>query len=227
MTAPDADKLAQIQGDLRSDNIDKRDNAVRELLLWVSRDSSIHASALPIFRLALHTELHPYAANYAVDGIELIAGLDASMGFRLALLKDSGVQMVRATLLAVRNPAYVPAFIETLARRSEADVRIAAIRQLGRLGTSAALPTLLTYLDSPELRPHVVEAMGDLLDPAAIPHLQPLLGDETDAWPIDNHGPMLRVCDLAREAIERLRAADGSITPGARKHPCAAMMRCD
>lgn len=50
----------------------------------------------------------------------------------------------------------------------------------------------------------------------ALPYLQPLLDDKTDPWPVDNHGPMLRVCDLAKEAIEQLRqpaAAAGAPSP--------------
>lgn len=84
-------------------------------------------------------------------------------------------------------------------------VRVAALRQLGRLGTEAALPALLNYLDDSALRPHVVEALAELGDPAAIASLETLLVDTTEAWPEDNHGPMLRVCDLAEAALARLR----------------------
>jgi hypothetical protein len=48
-------------------------------------------------------------------------------------------------------------------------------------------------------------ALRELGDERAIPHLEPLLTDRTDAWREDNHGPTLRVCDVARDAIAALR----------------------
>ncbi|HKD70460.1 MAG TPA: HEAT repeat domain-containing protein [Candidatus Binataceae bacterium] len=214
------DRIMQIQNDLRSDQIDKRDMAVQQLLILARQDETIRAWALPMFRAALASELHAYAANYAVDGIELIAGLDAARSYRLAMLIDPRVEMVRATLLSIHDPECVGAVVETLDKRGENEIRIAAIRQLGRLGTSVALPALLKYLDIPQLRPHVVEALGDLGDPAAISYLRPLLNDRTEAWPVDNHGPMLRVCDLAKEALERLNLPAG--IPPAAAPPAAA-----
>jgi HEAT repeat protein len=79
-----------------------------------------------------------------------------------------------------------------------------AIRVLGRIHDSAVLPALVEYLSDPSLRPHVVEALSDQRDSRAIPYLETLLSDKTPAWEIDNHGPMLHVCDLAKSAIERL-----------------------
>ncbi len=54
------------------------------------------------------------------------------------------------------------------------------------------------------LRAHTVEVLADLGDPRAIPQLAALRSDTTPAWEEDNHGPMLRVCDLADKAIKRL-----------------------
>jgi HEAT repeat protein len=163
-----------------------------------------------MFRAAFEAGLHAYAANYAVDGIELIGGADEARKLRMTMLDDPRIEMVRATVLSLPDSSYIPALIETLGRRSEDQIRISAIRKLGHLGTTASLPTLRKYLDVPQLRPHVVEALADLNDPGAIRYLQPLLDDTTEAWPQDNHGPMLRVCDLARAAIGRLAPSTGS-----------------
>ena len=85
-------------------------------------------------------------------------------------------------------------------------MRISLIRALGRLRGSAVFPALLPYLDLPEFRPHVIEALGELRDRRAIPELERFLADRMEAWPVDNHGPMRYVCDLARTALDAIRA---------------------
>ncbi len=57
--------------------------------------------------------------------------------------------------------------------------------------------------------PHVVEALVDFGDAGVIPRLEMLLNDKTHDWPEDNHGPMLRVCDLAKATISPARGIIG------------------
>ena len=101
-------------------------------------------------------------------------------------------------------------------------VRLGAARDLGRTVDPAALPDLLRCLADPAMRPHAVEALADLGDARAVPALERLLDDTTDAWPEDIHGPMLRVCDLAAGAVRRLRAG---VTPGGPSNLAAAAAR--
>lgn len=196
--------LAQIQEDVRSDKPETRGKAVQELLLRAQKDAGIYAEALPIFRKALETEQDTWVTLNAVRGIELISGPDEARGIRLSLFNHSRPEVVASLVSAITDPSYTPAVMELLARRPETNIRIAAIHMLGRSRNGAALAAMVSYRDVPALRPHVVDALGDLQDPRAIPYLEPLLNDKTPAWEEDNHGPMLRVCDLAKKAVARL-----------------------
>jgi len=69
----------------------------------------------------------------------------------------------------------------------------------------AAFEGIVNHLESNrQMRPAAIEALRQLGDPRAIPHLFPMLDDKTDAWEEDNHGPTLRVCDLVDQAIRQL-----------------------
>lgn len=200
-----ASRLARISSDLSSTSDLTCHKAVTELLLWCRQDRGIHSAALPLFERAAAITKYPYAANLAVGGIELVQGREAAQRYRQAFLRDSNPALVRATVLNTSDPAEVPQLIEVLKGSADSNVREAAVRLIGRLGTPAAFNALITALREPSLRPHVVEALSELGDFRAIPHLEPLQSDTTPAWPIDNHGPMLHVCDLAVEALKKLR----------------------
>ena len=198
-----ASRLARISNDLGSASDLTCLKAVTELLLWCRQDRGIAAAALPLFERALTK--FPYVANLAVQGIELIQGREAALRYRQAFLRDTNSALVRATVLNTTDPAEVPQLIEVLNRSADANVREAAVRLIGRLGTPAAFDTLVHALREPSLRPHAVEALSELGDIRAIPYLEALQSDTTPAWPIDNHGPMLDVSDLAIEALKKLR----------------------
>jgi len=200
-----APRLARISNDLNSTNDLTCHKAVTELLLWCRQDRGIATAALPLFERAAALTKLPYVANLAVQGIELIQGRQAAQRYRQSFLRDSNPAMVRATVVNTSDPAEVPQLIDVLNRSADANVREAAVRLIGRLGTPAAFDALINALREPPLRPHAVEALSELGDVRAIPHLEPLQSDTTPAWPIDNHGPMLHVCDLAAEALKKLR----------------------
>jgi hypothetical protein len=197
--------LAQIQKDLQSDRQGTRCLAMQTLLSWAKKDSQIHPIALQMFRDSLATEEDPWTANRAISGIEHIVGPDQSRAIRFALLAHPRPELVAGIVLGIEDPSYADVLINVLSRRPETNVQIAVIRKLGSLRDDAALPALVGCLDVAELRPHAVEALGDLGNAYAIADLKPLLNDITPAWEVDNHGPMLRVCDLAKSSIERLR----------------------
>ncbi len=83
-------------------------------------------------------------------------------------------------------------------------VRTLAVHELGRVKPRGALEALVERLDQEQLRPYIVQALENLGDPAAIPYLERFLQDQTEAWPEDNHGPMLRVCDQVQSSITKL-----------------------
>lgn len=197
--------IPEIRHGLRSEDGATRARVLHALWLRVNKDPGSHAAALDIFRTLLQAPRDALLATSAIDGLAAIGRADEARQAALALLADPRPEIVAAVVLGIRDPAYVAPLIELLSRREEPRVREATLRSLGRLRDPAALPSMLGCLAVPELRPHVVEALADLGDPRAIASLEPLLQDRTDAWPEDNHGPMLRVCDLAAAAIERLR----------------------
>jgi HEAT repeat protein len=197
--------MEQIKTDLQSTDLTIRGQAMQDLSLWVQKDSSIHATALEIFRSCIPTESNSWPAISAARGIQLIADPPEGTKAWLTLLNHRNPDVVRHAASVINDPSYVPILIDLLNRRTEAPIRIAAIYKLSRSKAPAAFPAILKFLNIPELRPHVVEALGNFGDPTAIPHIEPLLADKTNAWPEDNHGPMLRVCDLAQSAISQLR----------------------
>jgi HEAT repeat protein len=175
------------------------------LFTLVQREPAVHERALQIYREMFRSQRDPFTVTSAIRGIEHIAGIDEGRRLRLAIFDNPRAELVKNVVGTIQDPSYVPALIELLHRRSDESIRTMTIRTLGRLRDPAAFPALVQHLPDPKLRPDVVEALADLRDPRAIPHLQALLNDDTEAWEIDNHGPMLRVRDLARTALERLR----------------------
>jgi hypothetical protein len=182
-----------------------REAAVEELLARAEKEPGIRGDVLAIFQRALTQTDDSLVAFQALQGIGRIAGSEAAADSLSDFLSRAPANTAASLALRIHSPAYEMPLIRTLAQRPEPQVRVAVTRALGRLQTPGVLSTLVGYLDSSELRPHVIEALRELNDPQAIPYLQPMLADQTDAWPIDNHGPMLRVCDLAEEAIQNLQ----------------------
>jgi hypothetical protein len=202
-------RLEPIREALGSPRQADRVGAMQQLVQLARKDSRVRVEALAIFERAIDVEEDRWTAIHAARGIASIAGPEAVRAAWLTLLNRPQAETVSAVAYAINDPAYIPVLLDVLKRRPEVTIRSAVLRALGRSKDPAMLPMLVDGLATPELRPDVVQAMTDLGDPRAIPHLQTLLGDTTDAWEEDNHGPMQRVCDLATTAIERLRLAAG------------------
>jgi hypothetical protein len=199
--------LDEVLREIQSQKQEIRGAAMQRLLFEARKNPRIHPTAREIFRAVLQIPLDGWTTINAARGFELIAGPIEARREWLLLLNDSPPELAADVALSLRDAFYVPALIELLSTRDNLKFRRSVIRALGRLNDPAALKPLIESLNKAELRPHAVDALGDLGDKGAIPFLEPLLTDTTDAWPEDNHGPMLRVCDLAKAAIERLRAA--------------------
>ena len=195
--------VRQIQVDLQSPDPERRGRAMRDLASLVKSDPTHHAQALPIFHAALLQDIDAWTILSAAHGLETILGPERAYPAWLALLNHPNAKIATAAVRAITHPRYVLPLIDVLQQRSQLSLRQSSIRALGRLKHPAIFPALLPCLADPELLPHTVEALGDLGDPRAAPHLEALRNDPTEAWPEDNHGPMLRVGDLARQALAR------------------------
>jgi HEAT repeat protein len=204
MTSPAID-LEQLKRDLASGDAGVRGSAVNRLFAQVQQDPTVHAQALEIYHAMLRSPRDPFDVTSGIRGIEHIAGTAQGRQLRLAMFDNPRAELVRAVVGTITDPSYVPELVALLHRRTEEAIRVMVIRVLGRLRDPAALPAIVQYLPNPKLRPDAVEALGDLGDARAIPYLQGLLNDDTEAWEIDNHGPMLRVRNLVRTALAQLR----------------------
>jgi HEAT repeat protein len=201
--------LDQVEVDVRSPHQPTRYAALHRMTTWIRLNPACHPEALRIFRQVLSNPLDGGTANAALYGLDELGCKSEAQGFRLQLLVSSKPDVVRTALLGFRNPKHAPMLLDLLARQTDTDVRISVVRTLGRMqpASKLVLPALVRLLPDSDLRPHITEALGDLADPDAIPHLENLLEDSSEAWEIDNHGPMLRVSDLAAESIRRIKSA--------------------
>ncbi len=195
-----------------SDDPEVRARAVQRLLVVVRNHQSVRGEALAIFKTALESDETAWGALNAARGIELIAGREEGRRAWRRLLDHPRAEVV-AGAAAVVDAALAPVLMDVLDRRAEQQVRVPVLHALGRTKYGLAYDPLVRALGDPELRPHAIEALADLGDARAVEHLTPLLVDRTEAWPEDNHGPMLRVRDLAKAAIARLGAAPAAGGP--------------
>ena len=197
-------RLSAIEKDLVSEKELTRCHAMQGLLRWVKEDKGIYSAALPLFWAALAQPRDPWVTTLALEGLEMIAGKQEARKARDLLLFGGKGNIAKAVVLAMRDPEEYSVLIDLLSRSTDEEVCISAIRMLGRFRNPAALSVLVELMSKANLCSHIVEALGELGDARAIPFLKRHLEDETDAWPVDNHGPMLHVSDLAEEAIRRL-----------------------
>jgi HEAT repeat protein len=197
-------RLLAIETGLASEKELSRCNAMQSLLALVKQDKGIGVEALPMIRGALERARDPWVTAMALAGLEVIAGKQEARIARDLLLFGGKGNIAKAVVLSMRDAGEYAVLIDLLSRSTDEEVCISAIRMLGRFRNPAALPVLAGLMSKANFCPHVVEALGELGDARAIPFLVRHLEDETDAWPVDNHGPMLRVSDLAEEAIRRL-----------------------
>jgi HEAT repeat protein len=201
-------KLIKIESDLQSGDLDTRTLAMLGLVRLVEKDRWVRRRALGLFEAAVDEARDPCVMAPALRGIEIVAGAEAARGHRLRLLGDPRPVMVAAATLDLKDAAFAPVLIDLLRRHTDLPLRETLVRTLGRMRGASGVDlcaVLVECLGDAALRPHAVEALGDLGDVRAMPALERLLEDQTDAWAEDNHGPMLRVCDLAEAALRRLR----------------------
>ncbi len=210
--------LEQIERDLRSPRAFERGEGMRALLRRAVADPSLQPRAREVFRAALGGEADPWALSMAALGIETLDGATAGAAVWRELLGRADENVVAYAVIAIRDAVHAPLLRELLEQRREPLILVNALSALGRLRDRAAMPAMLAALEDARVRPHAISALADFGDPGAIPAIERYLNDRGDAWPVDNHGPMMTVGEVAAEAIAKLRQAgvDGwSGRPGA------------
>ncbi|MDX2200996.1 MAG: HEAT repeat domain-containing protein [Phycisphaerae bacterium] len=199
--------LEQIERDLRSARAFERGEGMRALLRRAVADPSLQPRAREVFRAALGGETDPWALSMAALGIETLDGATAGGAVWRELLGRADENVVAYAVIAMRDAVHAPLLRELLERRPEPLILVNALSALGRLRDRAAMPAMLAALENASVRPHAISALADLGDPGAIAAIERYLNDRGDAWPVDNHGPMMSVGEVAAEAIAKLRQA--------------------
>jgi len=196
---------AQVRAALQSKDDSYRGQALQALHHLAKHDPSIHAEALQIYREVLAGPVDAWTTVNAVRGLDALLGADQSHSAWQALLADDqpddGIAMV---VWSITDPRLVPRLLKLLERRTAVMVRRALLQILGKLATPGLRPVIETYLVYPALRPEAIQALGELGDPDSIPHLEPFLQDESEIPNRDERGCVLRVCNLADDAIRSL-----------------------
>jgi hypothetical protein len=204
--------LDQIRQSVASADAEARGRAMQDLLNLARKNKDVHQEALGIFMGALMNEQAPWAAISAARGVAFIAGEKEGRRAWRTLLDHPNVEMV-AAVAAVVDASHGMHLLQVLDGRAETAVQIPVVRALGRLKVVEAFDPIVKRLADRDVRPHAIEALADLGDARAVDHLKKHLTDKTEAWPDDNHGPMLRIRDLAKTAIERLTGAPSASPP--------------
>ncbi|MFN0135244.1 MAG: hypothetical protein ACKVS9_03910 [Phycisphaerae bacterium] len=199
--------IERFRRDLRSTQVATRQVALDELRAALGRDSSIRAVAADLLRELCRGETNPWVLLNAVRGLELAADKAEVLAVKLGLIERSEADIVAMALLNLNLNLSADRLLEMYARTNEYSLRNTLVHMLARTRDARAFPILLSELDKADMRPYAIEALVAYGDSRAVEHIERCLSDTSDAWPIDNHGPMMRVCDVAREAIERLRKA--------------------
>lgn len=202
---PDTARVAldEIKAAAMSGDAEARGRAMQALLVLVRHDPDAHQEAISIFKGALDHEHTPLAAISAARGIAHILGPAEGRRAWEQLLDHPREELAVAAAFLI-DASMAGALLNALDRHGRPLVQIAAMRALGRLKHTPAIAPLVQRLSEPALCPHAIEALADLGDANAITHLKPLLDDKTNAWKTDSASPMLRVCDVAKAAIDRL-----------------------
>jgi hypothetical protein len=184
-----------------------RVRALKALLMRVRREPALGAEALPIFHRVVRRERDGWIATLAARGVEEVEGAVAARPVWMELLGRESADVVQHAAV-VTDPYYRPVLMDLLGRRQEPEVRRSVIRALGRIPHESVFPAIIGFLDDPAFRVDVIQALADQGDARAIPHLEPLVNDETEIGEFDDRGAPIRIGYLAWTAIRRFNEPD-------------------
>ncbi|MEP6779856.1 MAG: HEAT repeat domain-containing protein [Gemmatimonadaceae bacterium] len=122
----------------------------------------------------------------------------------MTLLNGKFDGVAESAALLMTDVSYLPALVAQLEVRQSIKFRGNVIRTLGRMRDPRAFQIIVDALHDVATRPSAIQALQELGDARAVPYLQAHLSDTTELWREDDHGPMLRVCNLAERAIRHL-----------------------
>ncbi len=200
--------LAETLQEIESSEQQRRGPAMQILLIQARKDAGIYDQALPVFQKWVFAAPDPFTARCAAKGIELICGPEEGRRVWMALLNSENLDIVAGIAIATSDPSFGPVIVDLFRSRSETRVRSAMISALGFLKDPGTLPLLCEQVSRPEYRKEAIQSLYAMGDARAIPYLEPLLKDHTVMWAqgeYDNHAPAMRVSDVARDTISRLR----------------------
>lgn len=203
----DPRNIERIRVELRSGSADTRRAATQDLCDWVRTDSLIAAEALPLFREVLQSDADPWTLISAARGIERISGGEAGRAALLALLDRPQPAVVATAVVNLDGHISIDRLFDLCARATDPGLRRTLVTALGQTKNPRAFDLLVAALNDEDVRPWAIEALVEIGLVAAVEHIEPYLRDTGDAWLEDNHGPMMRVCDVAGQAITRLRTS--------------------
>lgn len=181
---------------------------VEELDSWLRWQGSfpwLRRWALPVFRAAYENPITPWAGVLAVRGIERIEGERVGFPLWLEMLNHPDPAVATQTAHCMREPRFAMHLIQRFTQGIPIELALAILHSLGQTKSPAALPILVACLARPEFRICSIEALGALNQPAAIPHLEPWLNDESVTYAQDHLSPPPTVGELAGRSIGRLR----------------------
>lgn len=204
--APQQPDMRQIRHDLASQDQEIRGRAMQELYMAVKRSDRHHREALPLFVSAVSEPRDSWTVASAARGIETIAGPEAGRRAWTSLLNDQNAEIAHGAALSMTDVIYFDELMHALASRKEPRVINALVRTLGRMQKREAFEAIVRKLDDPDTRPDAIQALGELGDARGIRELERFLDDDTELWREDNHGPMLRVRELALDNIGMIRS---------------------
>lgn len=197
--------IDQIRRDIDSGSAADRTRALLKLFEATKKDPAIRGKASELFRTVLERFEEPSNVSLALQGLELSGGAQQAREHWIKLLNHPRVEMAAYAAMAISDPNYVPILIELLLQRPEPFFHIAAISALGRLRLPSGFPAIAEHLKIPETQIYAIEALANLGDLRAIPILEPLLEDTRDMPETDERGATRRICEVADEAIRRIR----------------------
>jgi HEAT repeat protein len=197
--------LKQLWSDVCSKTPELHNNAMRELIRRAKKDETGHREVLQVLMEGLEYGQDPWVPARAAKTIDAIADRSAAREVWNRLLHHPRVEIATHAAMTIADPALTPDLIAILSQRTEINIRVAAMNALARLRDPAGFPAIAKHLAAPEMRVYAIEALANLGDMRAIPLLETLLQDETEVPGGDDRGAAIRICDIADEAIRRVR----------------------
>jgi HEAT repeat protein len=157
------------------------------------------------FLIGLAQDPDPEKRRWAIEGLARISDRSLLGAFKKDFQRerDENLRLAHAfALTLLGDRAFIDSLVLGLSSRATGSRCRTYLLELGR----AYLADLYPYLGDPDagIRAELANVLGELGDPSAIPHLEPLIRD-----------PSARVADAANRAVDRLRRMQGRISTDA------------